>query len=151
EPFVGRETVLGTSRNDSRLQTVSEGITTGHERGARRRTHRLHIELFEFRPAGGEFVEVRGLDVGAAKTDILPAEVVCNDVNDIRPARRNLSVFRFAPLRICREGNRKKAHYARESGERPEQNFVLHPPVVNHWRDSTASVLFICGVAKIST
>src|SRR5262249_18283636 len=100
----------------SRLQAVPEGITTGHERGARRRTHRLHIEFFELRPASCELVQIWRLDIRAMKTDVLPAEIVCNDVKNVW-LTRNFSCGRLVRLRISRTGSGNKGNYRRASGE----------------------------------
>ena len=84
EPLGGVQAVGGDGGNDGGLQAVAERIAAGHQRRARRRAHRLHVELRELRAARGERVDVRRLDVRAAvEADILPAEVVGDDVDDV--------------------------------------------------------------------
>ena len=84
EPLGGVQAVGGDGGNDGGLQAVAERITPGHQGRARRRAHRLHVELRELRALRGELVEVRRLDVRASvEADILPAEVVGDDVDDV--------------------------------------------------------------------
>ena len=84
EPLAGVETVGGSAGDDHRLKAVAEGITASHERPARGRTHGLHVELRELSAARGQRVNVRRLDVSAAvESDVLPTQVVSNDVDDV--------------------------------------------------------------------
>ena len=84
EPFGGVQPVGRDGRNDGGLQAVAEGIAAGHQGRARRRAHRLDVELRELRAARGQRVDVRRLDVRAAvEADILPAEIVGDDVDDV--------------------------------------------------------------------
>ena len=77
EPFARVQPVRGDGGNDRRLQTVVEGHP-------RRRAHRLRVELFEPRAGRGELIKVRCLDIcRTVEADILPPQVVCNDVNDV--------------------------------------------------------------------
>ena len=86
QPLVGRQAVGVALRNDRRLQAVAQRIAPGHQGGARRRAHRLGVELLELRALGGELVEVRRLDVRAVEADVLPAEIVGDDVEDVGSA-----------------------------------------------------------------
>ena len=89
EPLGGVEAVTRGAGDDDRLQAVAERIAPGHQRRARGRAHGLHVELRELRAARGERVEVRRLDVRAAvEADILPAEIVGDDVDDVGFVRR---------------------------------------------------------------
>ena len=84
EEFAGVEAVTRGAGDDDRLQAVAERITAGHQRRARGRAHGLDVELRELRAAGGKPVNVGRLDVGAAvEADILPAEIVGDDVDDV--------------------------------------------------------------------
>ena len=76
QEFVGGKPVGAAGGNDAHLQAVAHGITPGHQRGAGRRAQGLGIELGQLRAAGGEAVEVRGLDVGAVEAHVGEAEVV---------------------------------------------------------------------------
>src|SRR5690606_26528515 len=70
--------------------------------------HGLDVELREAGAGGGEGVEVGGLDVrGAVEADVLPAEVVGDDVDDIGRAR-----LRRGGARHADEGEREQ-----ETGE----------------------------------
>ena len=96
EPLGGVEAVGGAGRNDDRLQAVAEGIAAGHQRRARGRAHRLHVELRELRAARGQRVDVRRLDVRAAvEPDILPAEIVRHDVDDVGLVIRCCCIIRI--------------------------------------------------------
>ena len=80
----GIEAVTGGAGDDNRLQAVTERITARHQHRARRRTHRLHVELRELRPARRQRVNARRLDVRAAiEADILPAKIVGHNVDDV--------------------------------------------------------------------
>jgi hypothetical protein len=70
--------------DDRGLQPIAERVASRHQRGARRRAHRLGIELLEARAGPGELVDIWCLDVGAVEADILPAEIVGHDVDDVR-------------------------------------------------------------------
>jgi len=79
------EAVVGRAGDDDGLQAVAEWIAARHQRRARRRAHGLHIELRELRAFRSELVEVRRLDVRSAiKAHILPAEIIGDDVDDVR-------------------------------------------------------------------
>ena len=55
-----------------------------HQRGARRRAHRLRIELRQLCPATGQLVYVGSLEVRAAvEADVFPAEVIGDDVDNV--------------------------------------------------------------------
>ena len=70
--------------DDNGLQAVAPGITAGHETRARRSRHWLHIELREFRAPRGQLVYIRRFYVSAAiESDIFPAEIVGDDVDDV--------------------------------------------------------------------
>ena len=84
EPLLGVESVAAVRRDDERLQAVAERVAARHEGGARRRADRLGVELLEPRPLPGERVDARRPDVGAVEADVLPAEVVREDVDDVR-------------------------------------------------------------------
>lgn len=84
EPFVCCQAVGAHRWDDQGLQSVAERIAPGHQRRPRGRTHRLCVELFQPRTRRSEPVNVRRLDIRAAiETDILPAEIVGNDMNDV--------------------------------------------------------------------
>src|SRR5205814_7090927 len=70
--------------DDCGLQTVAERVASRHQGRARRRARRLGIELFEAGARPRELIDIRCLDVGAVKTDILPAEIVGHDINNVR-------------------------------------------------------------------
>ena len=71
-------------------QPIAMGVAAGHQRGPRRRAHRLGIKLLEPRSPLGELVDVRRLDVGAVEADVLPSLVVRQDVDDVGAGRRGL-------------------------------------------------------------
>src|SRR5690242_4817189 len=70
QPFVCRKAVFAGSWNDQGLQTITERISAGHQRSAGRGTHRLYVELFEPRAILCESIDIRGLDIGAVKSDV---------------------------------------------------------------------------------
>ncbi|MFO0875344.1 MAG: hypothetical protein U0575_15435 [Phycisphaerales bacterium] len=102
QPFVGREAVGVARGNDRGLKAVAERIAARHQAGPRRRAHRLDVELLDARAGGGEAIEVRRPDVGTVETDVLPAEVVRDDVDDVGPGRG--TDLRDGAAR-CREGD----------------------------------------------
>src|SRR5262249_38174898 len=84
EPFAGVQTVAGHRRDDRGLQAVAEWIAPGHEARACWCAHRLGVELSKLRASRGQLVDIRRFDIGTAiETDILPANVVGNDVHDV--------------------------------------------------------------------
>src|SRR5262245_40233827 len=91
EPLVRRETVGAGGGNDHRLQAITMRIAPRHERGPRRRAQGLSIELLEPDSAFCQLVDARRGDVRAVEADILPAEVIRQDVDDVRTGRNLLS------------------------------------------------------------
>ena len=87
QPLVGRKAVLAARRDNRGLQPVAQGIAPRHQSGPRRGAHRLSVELEELDSGFGEAVEVRRLDVGTVEADVFPAQVVGNDVKDVRQGR----------------------------------------------------------------
>src|SRR5262249_54967375 len=85
EPLVGAQPVGVAGPDDRGLQPVAERVAAGHQRRPRRRAKRLGGELLEPGPVRGELVDVGGADVRAVKPDVLPAQVVGDDVEDVRP------------------------------------------------------------------
>src|SRR5262249_33851940 len=69
-----------------------------------------NVELLQPSPVLRELVEIRGLDVGAMEADVLPAEIVGDDVDDVRPSRRQ--------LRQCRRDVRRRHRGDARGGER---------------------------------
>ena len=85
--FVRRQSVETGRRNHERLQPVAERIAPRHQARARRRAEGLHVELRELRAGRRELVDVRRADVRAVEAHVLPAEIVGEDVEDVRLAR----------------------------------------------------------------
>src|SRR5262245_28263220 len=125
EPFAGIEAVGGSSGNDHGLQSVAERITAGHQRRPRRRAHGLHVELRELRAASRQRVNVRCLNVGrTVESDVLPPEIVCNDVENVRLACGRFSSCRFARLRV-RKWNQRNCSGAKRQ-RLQETNWRFH-------------------------
>jgi len=90
QPLAGVEAVGVAGEDDRCLQSVAERIAAGHQRGARRRAHRLRVELVHPRATAGQLVDGRRADVGAVVAHVLPAEVVGHDVDDVGLLRRGV-------------------------------------------------------------
>ena len=71
-------------RRHGGLQSVTERIASGHQAGPRRRAHRLNVKLFEPGAGFGELVDVRCLDIRAVEADVFPAEIIGDDIEDVR-------------------------------------------------------------------
>jgi hypothetical protein len=83
QPFLGVQPV-GLARQDHHgLQAIAEGVPPGHQRGTRGGAHRLRVELVQLCAGFRKLVDVRGADVGAMEADVLPAQVVRDDVDDV--------------------------------------------------------------------
>ena len=91
QPLIGRQAVFGRGRDDQRLQAVAKRVAPRHQRRPRRRAHRLSVELLETRALLRQRIDIRRLDVGAVKADVLPPEVVGDDVDDVGARRLLLS------------------------------------------------------------
>src|SRR5262249_11044562 len=89
--LVCRQAVLARRWNDQGLEAVAKRIASGQKRRPRRRAHGLDVELLEPRALSGEIVEGRRFDVRAVKADILPAQIVGDDVYDVRTRSAFLS------------------------------------------------------------
>ena len=72
QPLVGRQAILARRRDDQGLQAVAERVAPGHQRCPRRRAHRLNVELLKPGALLGKPIDVRRLDIGAVKADVLP-------------------------------------------------------------------------------
>src|SRR5262249_26584665 len=84
QPVVSGQAIRACRGNDSGLKTIAMGIAARHERSPRRCAHRLGVELFEPGAGCGELVEVRRLNVRAVEPDVLPPQVVRQDVDNVR-------------------------------------------------------------------
>jgi AraC-like DNA-binding protein len=80
----GVEAIGAFGGDDDGLEAVAEGVAAGHDGGAGGGAEGEGVELFQAGAVGGEVVDVRGFDVGAAvEADVFPAEVVGDDVEDV--------------------------------------------------------------------
>ena len=82
--FVERQTVLCPWTNHTDLQAVANRITARQQRRARGRADRQHVKLFQLRAAARERVEMGRLDFAAVPADIRPAQVIGEEVDDVR-------------------------------------------------------------------
>ncbi len=65
------------------LHAVPKGIPPGQESRARRRAHRMHVELREARPFPGEPVEIRSLGPAAVESGKMPVHVIGQQHHDV--------------------------------------------------------------------
>src|SRR5262249_55261574 len=129
QPLVRGKPVGVRRRDDDGLQAIAKRVAAGHEARPRRRTHRLSVKLFEPYPACSELVDVWRLDVRAVKPDILPPEVVREDVNDVRMGSGRL---RRSPW-----GGRKAGEKHHQPGKNTELTLLHISPAVGRkslWR-----------------
>jgi hypothetical protein len=80
-----RQPVLGPRADDADLQAVADRVSAGEEGGPRRRADGQDVELLQLGTGGGEPIEVRCRDVPAVPADVRPAEVVCEEIDHVRP------------------------------------------------------------------
>src|SRR5262249_16693012 len=83
QPLVSGQAIRACRGNDAGLKTIAMGIAASHERSPRRCAHRLGVELFEPGSGRGELVDVRRLNVRAVEPDVLPPQVVRQDVDNV--------------------------------------------------------------------
>jgi hypothetical protein len=83
QPLLGVQTMRLARQDHHGLQAVAEGVAPGHQGGTRGRAHRLGVELVQLCAGLCKLVDVRGADVGAMEADVLPAQVVRDDVDDV--------------------------------------------------------------------
>ena len=134
--------------DDGGLQAVAHRIAAGHQCCAGRRAEGLRGKLLELQPLGGELVDIRGLDVRAVKADVLPAQIVGDDVDDVRLIASATAGFSDAASATLRRAKGKisisfRPHIApRQTGPagpegRPLASSLEMTPVImrqGHWR-----------------
>ena len=65
------------------LQTIAHGVTARHQLGPRRRANRHSVKRFQPHAVACELVDIRGLDIAAAITQVRVAKVVGKDDDDV--------------------------------------------------------------------
>ena len=83
----GVHPVVAPRRDDRPHQTETDRIAARHQAGSRRRTDRRTVEALEPHALGGDPVDVRRRDVAAVEADVMAAEVVGNDEDDVGEGR----------------------------------------------------------------
>jgi hypothetical protein len=79
------QAVLRPGADDADLEAVAHGVAPGQEGGAGGGADGLDVELLQADAGGGELVDVRRLDFASVVADVLPAEVVGEEEDDVRP------------------------------------------------------------------
>ena len=106
-PLVGRGPLVHVA------QAVQVRVDAGQQRGSRGRAARVRVEVREAHAVLGQRVEVRGPDLAAERAHVGVPEVVAEDDDDVRPARRcprrTSSRARQAPRRCRRRQARAAA------------------------------------------
>ena len=87
-----------------------------HQAGTRGTACRLDVEAVELDPICGETIDVRRADLAAVIADVLPAEIIRQDHDDVR--RRGRTVFLRGRRRSCEQ----------ESGEQASEGRAHHAP-----------------------
>ena len=105
--------VVRPGPDDVDLETVPVRVAAGEQRRARRRAARRRVEAREPHALGREAIERRRPDLASVPADVVPAEVVGHDHDEIRCA-------------LVGAPDRARQHDERETGECPDP--LRYPP-----------------------
>src|SRR5262249_14373914 len=83
EPLVRGQAVRHTRGNNLGLQAIAKRISARHQRSPGRCTHGVNIELLEARPRLRKLIDGRRLYIRAVESNVLPAKVVGENVEDV--------------------------------------------------------------------
>ena len=79
----GVHAVVAPGRDDRPHQAETDRIAARHQAGTGRRTDRRAVEPFEAHALGGDAVDVRRGDLAAVEADVVAAEIVRDDQDDV--------------------------------------------------------------------
>src|SRR5262249_1785472 len=87
EPLVCGQAVRHTRGNNLGLQAIAKRISARHQCSPCRCTHGLNIELLEPRPPLRKLIDGWPLYIRAVESNVLPAKVVGENVDDVGALR----------------------------------------------------------------
>lgn len=99
-------------------------VPAGHQLVPGGRAQRLDVVVLQADSSGGQLVQVRGSDLGAVVADIVPAEVISQDEDDVR---------------LLGRGQNRNTNQEQPGDERTQSPAVTHDEFVSDERRMTQS------------